>query len=154
MKNQKWKPFMMFGVIIVLIFFFGLIFLAMMFSRANPVGPETTQGGWWPGMWGMGPGMWGMGPFMMIFPCFGLIAILCVAFFFFRMMTGGGGPMSGMMGRGGPMSGMMGYSHDPQDKAGSSASTRDTALDTLKERYARGEITKAEYEEIRDDLAI
>ncbi len=116
MKNQKWKPFMMFGVIIVLIFFFGLIFLAMMFSRANPVGPETTQGGWWPGMWGMGPGMWGMGPFMMIFPCFGLIAILCVAFFFFRMMTGGGGPMSGMMGRGGPMSGMMGRSHDPQSQ--------------------------------------
>ena len=144
MKNTNWKPFIMFGLMIGLIFFIGLSVLAVMFSRSGDVGPGTTYGGWW-------PGMWGMGPFVMIFPC-GFVVMLFVMFF--RMMAGGGGPMSGMMGRGGPMSGMMGYSHDPQDKAGSSASTRNTALDTLKERYARGEITKAEYEEIRDDLAI
>ena len=147
MKNTNWKPFIMFGLMIGLIFFIGLSVLAVMFSRSGDVGPGTTYGGWW-------PGMWGMGPFVMIFPYFGLVVMFFMIFFFSRMMTGGGGPMSGMMGRGGPMSWMMGHSHDPQDKAGSSASTRNTALDTLKERYARGEITKAEYEEIRDDLAI
>jgi len=38
-------------------------------------------------------------------------------FMMFRMMAGGGGPMSGMMGRGGPMSGMMGHTRDPQSQS-------------------------------------
>ena len=37
--------------------------------------------------------------------------------------------------------------------AGSSASAGNTALDILKARYARGEITKAEYDEMRRELA-
>ncbi|MCZ7574361.1 MAG: SHOCT domain-containing protein [Ardenticatenaceae bacterium] len=36
----------------------------------------------------------------------------------------------------------------------SGGGSRRTALDILKERYARGEITKAEYEEMRRDLEL
>ena len=116
MNNTNWKPFIMFGLMIGLICFFGLIFLVMMFSRSGDVSPGGVQGGWW-------PGMWGMGPFMIIFPCFGLVIILFMLFFGFRMMAGGGGPMSGMMGRGGPMSGMTGHSHDPQSQRQDSPAT-------------------------------
>lgn len=38
------------------------------------------------------------------------------------------------------------------EKAGAAASIHNAPLNVLKERYARGEITQAEYEEIRDDL--
>jgi hypothetical protein len=99
----------MLGLMIGVMFFIGLGFLGMMFSRSGDAGPGIPPGGWW-------PGMWGLGPFGMIFPCFGFVVVLFMLFFVFRMMTGGG-PMSGMMGRGGPMSGMMGHSHDPQSRS-------------------------------------
>ncbi len=121
MKHTNWRPFIMFGLMIGVIFFIGLGFLGMMFFRSGDAGPGIPQGGWW-------PGMWGMGPFGMIFPCFGFVMVLFMLFFFFRMMTGEGGPMVGMMGhRGGPMSGMMGHSHDLQSR---SQVSRDEAQDT------------------------
>lgn len=110
MRNTNWTPFIMFGLMIGLILFIGLGFLGMMFSRGGDVGPAIPQGGWW-------PGMRGMGPFGLIFPCIGPVMMLLMMFFFFRRMTGGGGLMSGMMGRGGPMSGMMGHHHDPQSQS-------------------------------------
>jgi putative membrane protein len=132
MKNTNWKPFMMGGVIIVMLLFIGLIFVAMMLFRAGSIdsgmmqgGSGMMQGGWW-------PGMWGIGPFMMIVPCFGVIMILFMAFFFFPMMSDRGGPMSGMMDRSEPMS--------------------RTPLEILKKRYASGEITKEEFDQMKKDL--
>jgi hypothetical protein len=55
--------------------------------------------------------------------------------------------LSGMFG-GGRGWGRRDYGDDPPPPRAHS-----TALDILKERYARGEITKAEYDEMRRDLA-
>lgn len=120
MRNTNWRPFVMFGLMIGVMLFIGLGFLWMTFSRSGDVGPEIPQGGWW-------PGILGMGPFGLIFPCFGLVMMLLMMFFFFRRMAGGGGPMSGMMGRGGPMSGMMGHAPDRQSR---SHVSRDESQDT------------------------
>ena len=109
MKHTNWRPFIMFGLMIGVMFFIGLGSLGMMFFRSGDAGPGIPPGGWW-------PGMWRMGPFGMIFPCFGFVMVLFMLLFFFRMMTGGG-PMPGMMGRGGPMSGMMGHNHEPQSQS-------------------------------------
>lgn len=110
MKYTNWKPFMMFGAIIAVIFFIGVSFLAMTFSSSGDAGLGIPPGGW-------RPGMWGLGPFGLIFPCFGFVMMLFIIFFFFRMMTGEGGPMSGMMG----------HTHDPQSR---SRVSRDEPQDT------------------------
>ncbi len=42
----------------------------------------------------------------------------------------------------------------PRDGQDTSNTTGKTALEILKERYARGEVSKSEYEAMRDDLTV
>lgn len=72
----------------------------------------------------MGFGFWPFGMFFMF--CFWAMVIAGM----YSMMRSGGGP--GMMG---------------------SKNSGSSALDTLKERYAKGEIDKAEFEEKKKDLS-
>ncbi len=109
MRNSNWRPFIMFGLMIGFMLIIGLGFLGTMFFRSGDVGPQIPQGGWW-------PGMWGMGPLMMIFPCLGFVMMLLM-FFFFRMMASGGGSLSGLRESHGPMSWMMGDNDDRQTPA-------------------------------------
>lgn len=85
------------------------------------------------GGWHMGPGMmdgWGMGWFGMIFNIAFWILILVGLVFLIRWLVHAGRDRSGSVSGGG----------------GS------RALEILKERYARGEIDKPQYESMKKDL--
>jgi putative membrane protein len=84
---------------------------------------------WWGhGFEGLGWGSMLFGGLMMLLFWGGLIALLVVAARAFLS------------------------SQRASDSAGSRVSTGNTALDILKERFARGEITRADYETMREDL--
>jgi putative membrane protein len=77
--------------------------------------------------WHMGPGMmggWGMGWIMLLFWILVLVGLILIIKWLLQMTSG--------------------------DKKLTGTSS---AIDILKERYARGEINKAEFEAIRKDLA-
>ncbi len=86
--------------------------------------------GWQGGGWGMmGPGMMGGFGWMWLMPIFFIIFWGLVIWGIVALVRG----LSG--------------------SRGSDSSRADSALEVLKKRYARGEITKEEYEEKKKDLA-
>lgn len=89
-------------------------------------GPDDSYG-MGPGM--MGPGMmwWGMGWFWTIIMIVFWIALIVGLIFLIRWLASSAGPLGRAKGEG-------------------------TALDILKKRYARGEISKEDFEKIKDDL--
>jgi putative membrane protein len=104
----------------------GLVFLIMLFSSNSAMAQPGEYGGWH-----MGPGMmgsWGMGWFGGIFMIVFWILIIVGLVFLIKWLIQSTG-QENIVGSG----------------------TR--ALDILKERYARGEINRAEFEQMRKDLA-
>jgi len=97
--------------------------------------PAVARGQWGRpyGGWHMGPGMmdgWGMGWLGMIFNLVFWILILVGLVFLIRWLMQAG-----------------------RDRSDRSQGGRDTrALDILKERYARGEIDKQQFESMKKDL--
>jgi putative membrane protein len=85
----------------------------------------------------MPPYGWSFGPWF-IFPIIGLVLMVVVLFLVF----GPRGPFARFSGR----SGWAG----PSDR---SASGSESALDILKRRYANGEITREQFEQMRRDVA-
>ncbi len=87
----------------------------------------------WGGM-PMGPWMfWGGG--MWIFPLIGLVVFLFIIYFVFTRGFGGSGPFCGWGGQGGGTTG----SQSP--------------MDVLKMRYAKGEISREEFERMKKDIS-
>ncbi len=82
----------------------------------------------------MFPGGFGMGGWWIIFPI--IFMGICIVFFMFRMF-----------GRGRFRPPWQDSSRDHREGRES-----ETALEILKKRYAKGEITKEEYEEMKRDL--
>ncbi len=87
----------------------------------------------WGGM-PMGPWMfWGGG--MWIFPLIGLVVFLFIIYFVFTRGFGGSGPFGGWGDQGGGNSG------------------RQSPMDVLKMRYAKGEIIREEFERMKKDIS-
>ena len=103
-----------------------LIFLLMLFIFSCPVFAQWRG----PGSWDMGPGMmsWGIGWSGSITMVIFWIAVIVAIFFLIRRLV-------------------RSTRDNPPLK------TKDSALDILKKRSARGEINKEEYEEKRKDLS-
>ncbi|MGE5254126.1 MAG: SHOCT domain-containing protein [Planctomycetaceae bacterium] len=107
---------------------------AMALGASLPAGNSAlTQWGWGGGYggWGMGPGMmgyWGMGWFGMIFMLAFWVLVIAGLVFLVRWL----------------------FHASRGDRGVSSTGTR--ALEILKERYAKGEITKEEFDRTRQDL--
>ncbi len=76
---------------------------------------------------------WGGG--MWVFPVIGLIIFLFVIYLVFTRVFSGGAPFCGWGGQGGG-------TQDPQ-----------SPLEILKTRYAKGEISREEFEQMKKDIA-
>ena len=108
MIKANWKPFMMFGLMIIMMF--GLMIGLMMIIMTMSFG----SGGGWTGMWAV-----------MVIPFLGMLLMPLIMFFFFRRMAGSGGSMSGWMSR------MMGHSHTPRSQNAQSAQSEENNTPTL-----------------------
>ncbi|MGD2270671.1 MAG: SHOCT domain-containing protein [Desulfobacterales bacterium] len=103
----------------------SIILLIILGPLTNPADALAGWGNY--GSWHMGPGMtggWGMGWIMLIFWILVLVGLILIIRWLVQMTGGEKRP---------------------------TRSSR--AIDILKERYARGEINKAEYETMKKDLA-
>jgi putative membrane protein len=110
---------------------FGFLLVLFFLILLNPLNAAQAQYGRY-GNWGMGPdmmGSWGMGWFGGIFMIVFWILILVGLVFVIRWLVQATG------------------------KKGDSGPRGSRATEILKERYARGEIDKAQFEAMKRDLA-
>jgi len=91
--------------------------------------------GYYPYGWGGGMMGWMGLPMLFMLPV-GLIILMVIAYVIYRGVWWGGGCCGGHHGY---------YGHHGSDE-------RETAMGTLKRRYANGEITKEQFEQMKRDI--
>jgi putative membrane protein len=104
----------------------SLLLFVMLFPWSQALAQQRSNSGW-----GMGPGMmgnWGMGWFGMIFMMIFWVLVIVALVFLIKWLI------------------------QTTSSRKASEQTGSGAIDILKERYARGEIDKAEFESKKKDL--
>ena len=104
----------------------SLLLFAMLLPWSHALAQQRSDSGW-----GMGPGMmgnWGMGWFGMIFMMIFWVLVIVALVFLIKWLI------------------------QTTSSRKASEQTGSGAIDILKERYARGEIDKAEFESKKKDL--
>ena len=105
----------------------SLLLFVMLFPWSQALAQQRSNSGW-----GMGPGMmgnWGMGWFGMIFMMIFWVLVIVALVFLIKWLI------------------------QTTSSRKASEQTGSGAIDILKERYARGEIDKAEFESMKRDIS-
>jgi len=89
--------------------------------------------------WGGMMGGWGGFPMLFMLPI-GIVILIIIGYVIYRGVWWGGGCCGGHYGH---------YGHDVHYR---SNEERETAMEILRRRYARGEITKEQFEQMKKDI--
>lgn len=140
MNRQNRNPLS--TIVLAVLVALGALVLLSALTMPLMVGMMGGSTGGMMGGWGWGGGYWWSWLVMLLFWALLIGGVALVVAWLFRQGYIGGGHVAGS----GP------NKEDSAEKGGSAISGGPSALDILKQRYARGELTQEVYEQMKRDI--